>query len=97
MAKGDVGSVWLGPLGALMSGQDPLSPAKEPRELGRYEWGWPQDPRAQPPTPHNIPGFPQDVPVHGVRAYRQGGGERAGRHPDHLLPTLSQCLVLCLP
>ena len=64
MAKGDVGSVWLGPLGALMSGQDPLSPAKEPRELGRYEWGWPQDPRAQPPTPHNIPGFPQDVPVH---------------------------------
>lgn len=74
IAKGDDGSVWLGLLGALTSGQDPLSAPKEPRELGRYQWGWPQDPRAQPPTPHSIPGFPQDAPVHGVRAYRQGGG-----------------------
>lgn len=73
MAQGDDGSVWLGPLGALMSGQDPLSPTKEPRGPGRYQWGWPQDPRAQTPTPHSIPAFPQVAPGRGVRTYRQGG------------------------
>lgn len=72
-----------------MSGQDPLSPTKEPRGPGRYQWGWSQDPRAQTPTPHSIPGFPQAAPGRGVRAYRQeGGGSReqdsTGRAPAGL-------------
>ena len=53
------------------------TPSQPPKSQGNWagtSGGGPRTRGLNHQLPHSIPGFPQDAPVHGVRAYRQGGG-----------------------
>ena len=65
--------MWLGPLGALASGQDPLSAPKEPRELGKVPVGVAPGPEG---STTNSPQHPRLSPG---RSCARSQGLQAGR------------------